>query len=224
MPQSLPVTTLTPDQDDHSSTSPLSTRASLSPASASGTSSATQLTQPSSITPLLTPNTRAEAEEALSSNSFFQTSAAAPSTTEASPVAPIPSAGRVGQDDAENESDDINHETEAPAGRLRGKSIGRPTPHPRLGTSNYADAVRAAAAAALADAEAAGDAEPGSAGYLPGLDGTQGQKAGDVTRYPVRIERQQSWNVEDMKRMMIQKVMEDGPEGRAGYHSVETEY
>lgn len=112
----------------------------------------------------------------------------------------------------------MNTTSEATPEKLRSESIGRPAAPPRLASSNYAEAVRAAAAAAAADAIR----DVQSAGSMDNLEmgSASGQEVNVIMRQPVRLGRQQSWSVEDMKRMMVSKLLEDRGV-QAGYHSTE---
>lgn len=152
----------------------------LSPTSATLTSSASQSQsqssdssnpispqpQYSSITPLLTPNTRAEAEEALSSNSFFQTSAAAPAITT----------------DSEHDVQQISQQSQ----QSKTASRRRPMVHPRSQSSSYEEALRAAALNASASMDGTishgGPQERSPAGYSVRFGRQQGCTADDMKK------------------------------------------
>ncbi|TKA82194.1 hypothetical protein B0A49_00121 [Cryomyces minteri] len=153
----------------------------------------------------LTPGTRSEAEAALSANIDYQTSSAAPITSQHT----FPSSGN---NDGLDEVD----------GDVHG-SVFRPG-MPRRTTTHYEEAAAAAARATATHHETPPSTAPeqhDTTGYSyssasPSSSAYSAAAAAARHDRPEMLGRQQSWSAQDLKRMMSERLMAGGSEG-AGF-------
>jgi hypothetical protein len=185
---------------------------------------------------MLTPNTRSEAEAALSANSAFQTDAAAPTT----PLVPAPvfkpasaatEASSTGVESPELQQQQL---PAADEGGRRG-SLGQRPPVPTRSSSNYLNALGASGSVDPAEALVEEDAATAASANAPsatkevadrtvGASSAEDDAVGEAETSPTgwrpRTDRKQSWSHQDMRRMMQEKLMGTAPaEGDMGYDS-----
>ncbi|EON63604.1 hypothetical protein W97_02832 [Coniosporium apollinis CBS 100218] len=178
-----------PSPQDHYAYTPaatLSTRALLTNPPPGPTRTESSI---SSVSAALTPNTRTEAEAALTYNSAQQTDSAAPTSSSTFPTS---GAG----------DDMVDGVSESP----------RPGLPLRTSSHHYADAVGAAAPTEEDADVGAGYAAEGTEKYVSGRSGV-----GSQSWRPSGV-RQQSYSKEDMRRLMQERLMKEHPTD-PGYQS-----
>lgn len=185
------------------------------------------------LTPsMLTPNTRSEAEAALSANTAIQTDAAGPTT----PTTPkdISDPAPTAAEEVVTTGPDSPVQRQLPSADQGGRrqSLGMRPPIPTRSSSNYINALEASGGGGDPAQHAAVEDAEEAAAATTGVDGPAGERRdGDATAEAVteavtetagwrpKTDRKMSWSHQDMRRMMQESLMEKTREGDMGYDS-----